>query len=64
MPCGTHKILKVPDDKVDQVVADSQLDGPKSVTKTQETDGTWTVTSVFSPCTDGSPQTTTKTYGG
>lgn len=50
MPCGTFTTSKIPNGQQDAVGADFQLDNPTTVSKTQATDGTWTVTAVFPPC--------------
>jgi len=54
MPCGTWTEKDVPDDKVGGVIAGFNLDSPKSVTKTKQPDGKWTVVATFAPCPDGS----------
>lgn len=62
-PCGTFVTDNVPADKVGQVIADYDLDGPKSVTKTKNTNGTFKVTAVFPDCPDGSNPTAASQHG-
>ncbi len=62
MPCGTFVVTGIPANKVGAVEAEFQLDSPQSVTKTQQGDGTWTVTALFGPCPDGSNPTNTSQH--
>jgi len=55
-PCGVFTESNVPAAKVDQVIADFQLDSPIKIDKVDNGDGTFEVTATFPPCADGSPQ--------
>jgi hypothetical protein len=61
MVCGTFKLKKIASDEVDGVVERFKVNDPAplSVTKTQEQDGTFTVTATFPPC----PPNTTHNTG-
>lgn len=52
-PCGTFRVRDVPDDQVDNVMADFRLDNPISVTKEDQGGGLWTVVAVFQDCPEG-----------
>lgn len=57
-PCGVFTVSKVPAPKVDQVVADFQLDDPIKIDTVENKDGTFEVTATFPACADGRPQGT------
>ena len=61
MVCGTFKISKVPASDVDETMSDfeANVPPPTSVTKSQDGDGTYTVTAVFPPCPDNTTHSTT-----
>ena len=46
-PSGVFEITDVPDNKVDTVIANFQLDDPEKIVKTKQPDGRWTVTATF-----------------
>jgi hypothetical protein len=52
MVCGTFTMTQIDTADVDGVVQRFQANqpSPKSVTKNQQQDGTWTVVAVFAPC--------------
>jgi hypothetical protein len=52
MICGTFTITKISDADVDGVVArfKATVPPPLSVTKTKQSDGTWTVVATYPPC--------------
>lgn len=62
-PCGTWTITDIPEAGVGGVIADFNLDAPRSVTKSRQPDGKWTVTAVFDDCPPGQPDTTERSHG-
>ncbi len=48
MPSGVFKITDIPEDKVETVIADYQLQNPDSIEKFEQPDGKWTVVATFS----------------
>lgn len=61
-PCGTWTITDIPADKVAETMADFKVQKPKSLKKTEQDDGKWTVTAVFPDCTDGRPDSTERSH--
>jgi hypothetical protein len=53
-PCGVWKLTAVPANKVDEVVAEFQLDNPTKIDKIDNHNGTVDVVATFPPCADGS----------
>jgi len=47
MPTGIQKSTDVPPDKVDEVIANYNLDGPVDIKKEEQPDGNWTITATF-----------------
>ncbi len=47
MPSGVWKITDIPADKVDEVVANFQLQSPDNVEKTEQPNGKWTVVATY-----------------
>lgn len=48
MPSGVFKITDIPDNRVDTVIADYQLDDPPpKIEKTKQPNGLWTVTATY-----------------
>ena len=48
MPTGVFQITDIPEDKVETVIADFQLESPPpQVERTQQSNGLWTVTATF-----------------
>jgi hypothetical protein len=62
-PCGTWKITDIPEAEVGTVMANFSLDAPKSVDRSQQPDGNWTVTAVFDDCPPGQPDSTERSHG-
>lgn len=62
-PCGTWTITDIPEAAVGGVVADCNLDMPKSVTRTKQPNGKWTVTAVYPDCPPGQPNTSQRSHG-
>jgi hypothetical protein len=58
-PCGVWKLTAVPANKVNQVVAEFQLDEPNTIEKSENPDGTFDVVATFPPCPDGREKGTT-----
>jgi hypothetical protein len=52
-PCGVWRLNAVPADKVDQTVAEFQLDNPTNIQKIDNHNGTFDVVATFPPCADG-----------
>jgi hypothetical protein len=63
MPCGVYKFTDVPDDKLDELIAEIDLDPPLKIDQQKAANGTWTVTATYPPCPPGQPQSTTQQYG-
>jgi hypothetical protein len=53
-PCGVWKQTAVPAAKVDEVVAEFELDSPTKIDKVDNHNGTFDVVATFPPCADGS----------
>ena len=47
MPSGVFTITDIPEDKVETVIADFNLDSPKQIDKTKQSNGLWTVKATF-----------------
>lgn len=48
MPSGVFEITDIPENKVETVIANFQLeDPPPQIKKTKQADGRWTVTATF-----------------
>ncbi len=47
MPNGRFEVNDIPQDEVDTVVANYQLEDPVSVEKIEQENGLWTVVAVF-----------------
>lgn len=62
-PCGTWKITDIPEAEVGGVMGNFALDGPKSIEKTPQPNGKWTVTAVFEDCPPGQPNSTHASHG-
>lgn len=55
MICGTFVLDSVPDDQAESTVAGFRNNDPPptSVDKTKNADGTWKITAVWPPCSNG-----------